>query len=169
MTRYEIDLAYDLSFAANVTVEADSVEEACRLAIEKADDMDAWKSTAHVSDAYVSHIIATQRDEPPRGEPTPIPVPDPYTRDGPPPTITLCANHPPGSLEVSGGTVRLRFLDPRFSLTTELANPAPPPGAKPVVTIARRPDGTPDVSVSGGAAHVRIVGWDDPPPPASGA
>ena len=162
MTRYAIDLLYDVAYAATVTVEAHSVEEACRLAIEKADDAAAWESTDHASDAYVHEILATDRPEPPYGDASPVPVPDAYTRDGPPPTITLFGEPPPGSVEVSDGTVRLRFQNPRFAVTSELTDPAPPPGARPVVTVARRPDGTPDVSVSGGAAHVRIVGWNDP-------
>lgn len=169
MTRYDIDLLYDLSYAANVTVEADSVEEACRLAIGKADDMEAWKSTDHASDAYVHEILATDRPEPPYGDATPVPVPDAYTRDGPPPTVTLYGEPPPGSLEVSDGTIRLRFVHPRFAVTSELTDPPPPPGARPLVTVARRPDGTPDVSVSGGGAHVRIVGWNDADPRSSGA
>ena len=164
MTWYDIDLLYDLAYGANVTVEADSAEEACRLAIEKADRTEAWKSTDHASDAYVHEILVTDRPEPPYGDATPVPVPDAYTRDGPPPTIALHGEPPPGSVEVSGGTVRLRFVHPRFAVTSELTDPRPPPGAKPVVTVARRPDETPDVSVSGGAAHVRIVGWSDPDP-----
>ena len=59
MTWYDVDLLYDLAYAANVTVEAKSVEEACRLAIGKADDTEAWKSTDHASDAYVHEILAT--------------------------------------------------------------------------------------------------------------
>ena len=169
MTRYDIDLLYDATWGANVAVEADSVEDACRLAIEKADDTEAWKSTDHASDAYVSGILATDSPEPPYGHATPVPVPEAYTRDGPPPTVTLFGEPPPGPVEVSDGTVRLRFLHPRFAVTSELSDPAPPPGAKPVVTVARRPDGTPDVSVAGGRAHVRIVGWNDPDPPPSGA
>lgn len=169
MTWFDIDLLYDVSFAANVTVEADSVEDACRLAIEKADEMEVWKSTDHASDAYVDEILATDRPAPPYGDATPVPVPDAYTRDGPPPTITLHGEPPPGALEVSGGAVRLRIVHPGFAATNELTDPPPPPGAKPLVTVSRRPDGTPDVSVPGGAAHVRIVGWNDPDPPASGA
>ena len=169
MTRYDIDLLYDLAYGATVTVEADSVEEACRLAIAKADETEAWKSTDHASDAYVHEIHATDRPEPPYGDATPVPVPDAYTRDRPPPTITLQGEPPPGSLEVSGGTVRIRLAHPRFAVTSELTDPPPPPGARPVVTVARRSDGTPDVSVSGGGAHVRMIGWNDPHPPPSGA
>ncbi|MCY4547693.1 MAG: hypothetical protein OXC28_04940 [Defluviicoccus sp.] len=168
MTSYEINLLYDVCFGATVTVEADSVEETCRLAIEQPDDAEAWKSTDHASDAYVHEILATDRPEPPYGDATPVPVPEAYTRDGPPPTVTLYGEPPPGSVEVSDGTVRLRFVHPRFAVTRELPDPAPPAGARPVVTVARRHDGTPDVSVSG-AAHVRIVGWNDPDAPPSSA
>ena len=100
---------------------------------------------------------------------TPVPVPDAYTRDVPPPIVTIYGELPPRSVEVSDGTLQLRFVHPRFAVTSELTDPAPPGRARPVVTVARGHDGTPDVSVSGGGAHVRIVGWNDPDAPPSGA
>ena len=41
MTRYSLQLLYDITVAATVSVEADSVEDACRLAIEEADNTEA--------------------------------------------------------------------------------------------------------------------------------
>ena len=161
MTRYTVCVAYDVSYAATVTVEADTPEDACRLAIDKADELEVWKGTDHVSDAYVVEIDGTFDPGTDARETVPLPVPDAYTREGPPPTITLRGDQPPGSLEVAGGTVRIRFDRPGFAVTAETRDPPPPPGNKPLVTVSRRPDGTPAVSVSGGRAHVRVTGWDD--------
>ena len=161
MTRYTVCVAYDVSYAATVTVEADTPEDACQRAIDKADDLEAWKSTDHASDAYIVEIAGTFDPGTGAQETVPLPIPDPYTRDGPPPTITFRGEQPPGSLEVTDGTVRFRFDRPGFAVTTEASDPPPPPGNKPLVTISRRPDGTPAVSVTGGKAHVRVTGWDD--------
>ena len=43
------------------------------------------------------------------------------------------------------------------TVTTEAADPPAPPGNKPLVTIARRADGAPDVAVSDGRARVLIL------------
>ena len=43
-----------------------------------------------------------------------------------------------------------------------------PPGNKPLVTVARRADGAPDVAVSGGRARVLILDPGDTGPPPAG-
>ena len=45
---------------------------------------------------------------------------------------------------------------------------AGPPGNKPLVTIGRRADGAPDVTVSGGRARVLILDPGDTGPPPAG-
>lgn len=163
MTRYALQLGFAVYFGANVAVEADTVEEACRLAIDKADETEAWRSTDHSSDSYV---IAIQEDEaPPCPHPvSPIPVPDEYSEHGPPPVVVLTGTPPHGAIAVEGGVVRIRFENPGFAVTTEMSDPQPPTGSKPMITVSRRPDGTPDVAVRGGKARVRVVGWDRPGP-----
>ena len=160
MRRYTLDLVYDVAFGARVTFDADTPEDACARAIDRADELEAWKSTDHVSDSYVTDILEHPADDQPPGEPSPIAVPDAYTRDGPPPTVTIDPDGPPAHLEVSDGTVRLRFRHPAFTLSSEISDPPPPPGNKPLVTIRRRADGAPDVTVTGGTAHVRVSGWN---------
>ena len=160
MTRYTVCAAYDVSYAATLTVEADTPEDACRRAIDRADELEAWKSTDHASDSYVVEIDGTFDPGTDAEETVPLPVPDAYTREGPPPTIASRGEQPPGSFEVAGDTVRIRFDFPDFEVTTEATDPPPPPGNKPLVTVSRRPDGAPAVSVSGGRAHVRVAGWD---------
>ncbi len=160
MTRYTVDLAYDVAYAARVTVDADTIDDACQLAIDKADELSAWKSSDYVSDSYVTEICETGHRHADAAEPVALPVPDAYLRDGPPPTITFRGEQPPASLQVSDGTVRLRFDHPGFAVTTEFQDPPTPPGNKPFVTVSKRPDGTPDIAVTQGKAHVRVIGWD---------
>ena len=62
-------------------------------------------------------------------------------------------------MDVTGGTVRIRFVDDAATVTTEVSDPPPPPGNKPVVTVSPRPDGAPEVTVTGGKAIVRVKGW----------
>ena len=45
-------------------------------------------------------------------------------------------------------------------MTTELSDPPPPPGNKPVVTVTRQDNGTPGIEVRGGRAIVRVEGWN---------
>ena len=68
---------------------------------------------------------------------------------------------PPGGIEISGGTVRIRFVDNAATVTTELSDPPLPPGNKPPVTVSRRADGAPDIEIRGGKALVRVEGWSD--------
>ncbi len=163
MTWYEIDLLYDLCFGATVCVEAPDVDDACNRAIEEAGELEAWKSRDHASDPYIREILQVDGPAPPYSACTPLPIPDAYTRDGPPPTVTVSADSPPGSIEISGGTVRLRLVHASFAVTRELTDP-PAPHNKPVVTVTRRPDGKPDITVSNGDALVRVTGWDPPDP-----
>ena len=163
MTRYTLQLGHAMYFGANVTVEAGTIEEACRRAIEKADETGAWRST---DDASESHVVAIEEDA---GQSyphpfSPIPVPDEYSEHGPPPVVVLTGAAPPGAIRVEGGAVRIRFETPGFAVTTEMSDPQPPTGSKPLITVSRRPDGTPHVSVRGGRARVRVTGWDRPAP-----
>lgn len=160
MTRYIVCVAYDVSYAATVTVEADTPEDACQRAIDETDQLEAWKSTDHASDAYVVDIAGALDPDTDAQETVPLPIPDTYARGKPPPTIVLRGDLPPGTLDVADGPVRIRFERPGFAVTTETGDPPPPPGNEPLVCISRRPDGTPAISITGGKAHVRVTGWD---------
>ena len=71
--------------------------------------------------------------------------------------VTLTGLDRPGSIEVSGGTVRLRFVDDAGTVTTEVSDPPPPPANKPVVTVSLDARGKPHVQVQHGKARVRIL------------
>ena len=82
--------------------------------------------------------------------------------------VTLTGLRPPGGIEVSGGTVRIRIVEHAGTVTTEIADPPAPPGNKPVVTVGRRADGAPDVAVRGGRARVLNPDPGDTGPPPVG-
>ena len=63
---------------------------------------------------------------------------------------------------------RIRFVEDAGTVTTEVADPPAPPGNKPLVTVARRADGAPDVAVSGGRARVLILDPGDTGPTPAG-
>ena len=55
----------------------------------------------------------------------------------------------------------IRFVDNAATVTTELSDPPPPPGNKPLVTFSRRTDRAPDGEIRGGEDLVRVEGWSD--------
>ena len=126
MIRYTVCVAYDVSYAATVTVEADTPEDASRRAMDKADELETWKSTDHASDPYVVEIAGTFDPGTDAQETVPLPVPDTYTRKGPPPTITFRGEQPPGAFEVTDGKVRFRFDRPGFEGHDRGQRPAAP-------------------------------------------
>lgn len=165
MNSYTVKLAVPIYQTATVSAEGDTLEDACRNAIDRADDEEAWKSTDHVGDIHVVAICEGAGTVPYSPGAQHLPVPEDFREDGTPPLVTIDPRSPHGTLEVTRGTVRIRFLDQAATVTVERSDNPPPPHNKPTVTITRRPDGAPDVDVRGGNAIVRIEGW--PPRPVS--
>ena len=168
MNRYTAQLAFTTYFTAIVTVEAHSPEQACRNAIARSDGDDEWKSSDHVGDIHVTALCEGAHADPWTAGDCRLPVPDEFSEHGPPPLITLDPLCPHGSMEVTSGKVRFCFRDRAASVTTEVSDPPPPPQNKPIVTVTRRPDGTPDIDVRGGKAIVRVEGWQQPLPDHNG-
>ena len=159
MTWYTIQAAYAGYFANTVSVDAETLEEALQKAIEVANQDPNWKSVDHCGPSFVD-ACCMGRDEDPWDKNKSLPVPARFTERGEPPVVTLTGSRPPGGVDVTGGTVRLRFLDRAATVATEVSDPPPPPGSKPVVTVRPRPDGAPEVEVTRGKAIVRIEGWE---------
>ena len=159
MTRYTVQAGYAVYVYATVSVEADSIEDACRAAIQEADATERWKASDHVGDAFVAAIGEGADACPWSGPVSALPVPDRFSERGTPPLITVIGPGPSGGIDVAGGTVRVRFVEDAGTVTTEISDP-PPPGNKPLVTVRRRADGAPDTEVRGGKAIVRVEGWD---------
>ena len=166
MTQYTVCCGYASYYHNTVTVEADTLDEALEKAIEQAGDDPHWKSVDQAGQTFVE-ALAEGMDADPWGG-TAIPVPDRFTQNGEPPVVTLSGLRPPGSIEVAGGTVRIRFVEGASTVTTEAADPSAPPGTKPLVTIGHRADGAPDVAVSGGRARVLILDPGAPGSPPAG-
>ena len=166
MNRYTVCCGNASHYHNTVTVEADTLGEALEKAIEQAGDDPHWKSVDQASQTFVD-AVAEGMDADPWGD-TAIPVPDLFSEKGEPPVVTLTGLRPPGGIEVSGGTVRIRFIEHAGTVTTEITDPPAPPGNKPLVTIGRRADGAPDVTVSGGRARVLILDPGDTGPPPAG-
>ena len=154
---WTIALAYARYWGATVTVEAESLEEAIPAAIREADESERWKDTDHASDP---HCVAAREGagaDPWDGPASALPIPDRFTERGAPPVVTLTGPNPPASIEVSGGAVRLRFVDATGTITAEVSD-SPLPGAnKPLVTASLDARGKPHVEVRNGRAHVRIL------------
>ena len=159
MTWFTVQAIYAGYFANTVSVEADTLEEALENAIEVANQDPNWKSVDHCGPTFIDSCCMG-RDEDPWDRDKSLPVPARFSEKGEPPLVTLTGPRPPGGIEVSGGTVRIRFVDEdgTGTVTTEVSDPPPPPTNKPVVTVRRRPDGAPDIEVRGGKAVVRIEG-----------
>ena len=158
MTWYTVQAAYAGYFANTVSVEANSLEEALEKAIEVANQDPNWKSVDHCGATFVD-ACCMGRDEDPWDDRY-LPVPARFTEKGEPPVVTLTGPRPPGGVEVKGGTVLIRFVDRAATVTTEISDPPSTPGSKPVVIVRRRPDGAPDIEVTGGKAIVRVQGWE---------
>ena len=158
MTHFTVQCGYAGYFANTVTVEADTLEEALQKAIATANDDPNWKSVDHCSPTHVDSVCEG-RDADPWDRDATLPIPDRFSEHGEPPLVTLTGARPPGGVEVKGGTVRIRFVEDGGTVTTEVSDPPPPPGNKPLVTIERGPGGSPHVTVAGGNAKIRLVGW----------
>jgi len=158
--QFTVQCAYAGYFANTVSVEADTLEEALEKAIEVANQDPNWKSVDHCGPTFIDACCEGADADPWDGD-TSLPVPARFTEKGEPPHVTLTGPLPPGGLEVTGGTVRIRFVDEdgTGTVTTEVSDPPPPPANKPLVIVRRKPDGAPDIEVRGGKAIVRIEGW----------
>ena len=129
MTHYTVCCCYASHYHNTVTVEAGTLDEALENAIEQASDDSYWKPSDDCGPTFVE-ALAEGEDADPWGD-TAIPVPDRFTQNGEPPVVTLTGLRPPGGIEVSGGTVRIRFVEDACTVTSPwssgsmLAGPAP--------------------------------------------
>ena len=133
MNHYTVCCGYASHYHNTVTVEADSLDEALEKAIEQAGDDPHWKSADYCGSTFVD-AIAEGEEADPWGD-TAIPVPDHFTEKGEPPVVTLTGLRPPGGIDVTGGTVRIRFIEDAGTVTTEVTDPPAPPDNKPLVTV----------------------------------
>ena len=162
--QFTVQCGYAAYFGNTVTVEAETLDEALEKAIEVANDDPNWKSVGHCGPTHID-ACCVGRDEDPWDDDASLPIPDRFTERGEPPLVTLTGARPPGGVDVSGGTVRIRFVEDAATVTTEVSDPPPPPGNKPLIVVTPRADGAPSIEIRGGRAQVRIEGWNDGNPP----
>lgn len=155
---WTVRCGYAARFADTLTVEAETLEEALEKAVETAGADEDWRETGDCSDIFVD---AAWEGADTRDPEAAWPVPDRFTERGEPPIITLTdpGRAGGGAVEVSRGRVLLRFETPGATLTSEVSDPPHPPANHPFVVVRRRADGAPDVTVTGGRARVRVLGY----------
>ncbi len=158
MTRqFTVQVGYAGYFANTVTVEAGTLDEALEKAIEAANQSDAWRSLDHCGDSFVD-AVCKGADADPWATDAALQIPDRFTEQGEPPLITITdPAKPGGGIEVTRGRVLLRFVSDAGTVTSELCDPPHPPANKPLVTIRRRPDSRPEVTVTEGRARIRLL------------
>lgn len=156
-TPFTVQCSYAGYYANTVTVEAETLEEALRRAIETANDSDAWRSLDHCGHTFVD-AACEGADADPWAADTALPIPDRFTEQGEPPVVTVTdPARPAGGIEVTRGRVLIRFESDAGAVTSELRDPSHPPADKPPVTVRRRADGRPDVTVTEGRARICIL------------
>ena len=154
---WTIQLSTARYWGATVTVEAASLEDAIPAAVREADDKERWQDTGDAGNPFCVAACEGAGEDPWDGPRSALPIPDRFTERGAPPVVTLAGPGRPGGIEVSGGTVRLRFVDAAGTVTAEVSDPPPPPGSKPVVTVSLDARGRPHATVRHGKAIVRIL------------
>ena len=157
-TPWTIQVGLARYWGATVTVEAESLEAAIPAAIREADDKARWDDTGDASDPFAVAACRGAGADPWDGPVSVLPIPDRFTEQGEPPVIMVIdPANPTGRIEVTRGRVLIRFESDAGALTSELRAPSHPPADKPLVTVRRRADGRPDVTVTEGRARVRIL------------
>ena len=154
---WTVQVGYNAHHCNTVTVEADTLEEALKKAIEAAnEDAAGWRSTDHCSNSFVD-AVCEGADADPWDRDATLPVPARFSEHGEPPVVTLAGPVPPGAVRVAGGRVTVRFETEAGTIAAEIRDPPHPPANKPLVTVSVGPDGKPRVEVEDGSARVRIL------------
>ena len=178
MAHYTVCCGYASHYHNAVTVEADTLDAALEKAIEQAGDDPHWKSIDQANRTFVE-ALAEGMDADPWGD-TAIPVPDRFTGEpanatgsseranGEPPVVTLTGLHPPGGIEVAGGTVRIRFVEDDGTVTTEVTIRRPRRATNLWSPSPAEPMALRMWAVSGGRARVLILDPGDTGPPPAG-
>ena len=158
MKAWTVQCCYAGYFANTVVVEAETLEAALERAIRTANaDGDGWRSIDHCGPTFVQAAAESADADPWNAYESALPIPDRFAEGGEPPVVTLTGHPSVGAIEVTRGRVRLRSAESAGTVVAELADPPRRPGAKPLVIVRRRPDGTPHVTVAEGRARIRVL------------
>ena len=112
MTIYTVQCGYAAYYANTVQVEAETLEAALQRAIETASDNPHWRALDHCGPTFVDAVAEGADADPWSGLASALPVPDCFTEEGEPPTVTVIMEG--GIVQdvvVAGGRVRVLIKD----------------------------------------------------------
>ena len=154
---FSVQCSFAACFTTVVTVEAEHLEDALAKAIETANSSDDWRSTDHCGPTWVLGACEGHHDDP-AASPDTLSIPERFAEDGGLPVVSIGDLRDPNSgIRVTRGRVLLQFDHAEGRVTAE--TPALP-NDRPLITIRPRRDGAPDVTITGGNARVRVLGYD---------
>lgn len=156
MPHFTVVSSYADYLTATVTVEAETLEQAFEPAIAKADETEAWDKSDHSGDPFLL-AIAEGEDADPWGDEA-LPVPGRFTEAGEPPLVVVTGPAPTGGIRVAEGQARIRYVRDVGTFTAVLYDRSAHHG-QPLVSVVRRADGAPHVTVVGG--KVRVLYYDE--------
>ena len=151
MTPFTVVCSYADYLTATVTVEAGTPEQAFEAAIAKADARGAWSRTDRSGDPFIA-AYAEGEDADPWGDEA-LPVPGRFTEAGEPPLVVVTGPAPAGGIRVAEGQARIRYVRDVGTFTAVLYDRSAHHG-QPLVSVVRRADGAPHVTVVGGKVRV---------------
>ena len=156
MPHFTVVCSYADYLTATVTVEAETLEQAFEAAIDKADATEAWDKSDHSGDPFIA-AYAEGEDPDPWGDEA-LPVPGRFTEAGEPPLVVVTGPAPAGGIRVAEGQARIRYVRDAGTFTAILYD-QPAHHGQPLVSVVRRADGAPHVTVVGG--KVRVLYYEE--------
>ena len=157
MPHFTVACSYADYLTATVTVEAATLEQALEAAIDKADARAAWSKADRSGDPFIA-AVAEGEDADPWGDDA-LPVPGRFTEAGEPPLVVVTGPAPAGGIRVAEGRARIRYVREAGTFTADLYGEPAPHHGQPLVSVVRRADGAPHVTVVGG--KVRVLYYEE--------
>ena len=157
MPHFTVVCSYADYLTATVTVEAETPERAFEAAIDKADATEAWDKSDHSGDPFIA-AYAEGEDADPWGAEA-LPVPGRFTEAGEPPLVVVTGPAPTGGIRVAEGQARIRYVRETGTFTADLHDRLSSHHGQPLVSVVRRADGAPHVTVVGG--KVRVLYYEE--------
>ena len=152
MPHFTVVCSYADYLTATVAVEAGTPEQALEAAIAKADATEAWKKSDRSGDPFIAAYAEGEDADPWGGDA--LPVPGRFTEAGEPPLVVVTGPAPTGGIRVAEGRARIRYVREAGTFTADLCGEPDRHHGQPLVSVVRRADGAPHVTVVGGTVRV---------------
>ena len=152
MPHFTVVSSYADYLTATVAVEAETPDQAFEAAIAKADATEAWKKSDRSGAPFIA-AYAEGADADPWGDEA-LPVPGRFTEAGEPPLVVVTGPAPTGGIRVAEGRARIQYVREAGTFTADLYDRPAPHHGQPLVSVVRRADGAPHVTVVGGTVRV---------------